>query len=65
MAKKPKITDTDRMKENFEIKCKKCGSEAVFINYEREGGYSEYTQWGSSVSMFCQGCQQSTYLEGD
>ena len=57
--KKARQTFNDFVKEHFELKCKKCGSLNVVIHYEHEGGYSEYTQWGSSVSMGCNDCGEN------
>lgn len=57
--KKVRQTFNEFVQERFELKCKKCGSTNVVINYEQEGGYSEYTQWGSSVSMGCNDCGEN------
>ncbi len=51
----------DLVHEQFELTCKKCGSKNVVIDYEEEGGYSEYTQWGSRVTIGCNDCKQNDF----
>lgn len=58
-TKKVRQSFTDFVKEHFQLTCKKCGSTNVVINYEQEGGYSEYTNWGSSFSMGCNDCGEN------
>ncbi len=61
-----KTTATEQVQERFIITCKKCGSNNVVIAYESEGGYSEYTQWGSSVTIGCNACKANDcYVESD
>jgi hypothetical protein len=52
-----------KVKERFELTCKKCGSKNVVIDYQEEGGYSEHTQWGSHVSIGCNDCQENDFYE--
>ncbi len=56
-------TFNDKVQKQFEIICRKCGSKNVVINYEEDGGYSEYTNWGSSFSMGCNDCKQNDFYE--
>lgn len=51
-----------KVKKQFDIVCKECGSKEVYFDYEREGGYSEYTQWGSHVTFGCNTCKQNDLL---
>lgn len=53
----------DKVKEQFKLICLNCQSEDVYIDYEQEGGYSEYTQWGSHVSIGCNACKQNDFYE--
>jgi len=55
---KPK-SPHEQVKERFQILCRKCGSDDVYFDYEAEGGYSEYTQWGSAVSFRCAKCNDN------
>ncbi len=58
-------SDNEAVHQHFDLTCKKCGSKNVVLNYEKEGGYSEYTQWGSNVTIGCNDCQTDLYLSGE
>lgn len=63
---KPRPSVSEQIKAGFDMICKKCGSHDVHLRYEKEGGYSEYTQWGSSLSIGCNGCKDNDmYLDAD
>lgn len=56
---KKQQTFNEFVHQYFDLVCKKCNSKNVVINYEQEGGYSEYTQWGSSLSIGCNDCGEN------
>lgn len=58
-TKKVRQTFDEFVHLHFDLTCKKCGSTNVVINYEEEGGYSEYTEWNSSVSIGCNDCGEN------
>ena len=57
----------DRMRtiimDNFEIKCKKCGSSDIkIVEYDDYDGNEEYC--GSHYALRCKNCYQEEYIEG-
>lgn len=64
--KKPYKTSNDEVQECFELKCRKCGSTNVVLNYERESGYSDYTNWPAILTIGCNDCKKNDlYVNGD
>lgn len=63
-SKKDKRSQTDKLKEGFEITCKKCGSNDTYLNYQEEYSYSEYTSGGSSVTFYCRACGNEHHVDG-
>ena len=53
----------EKVHESFTILCKKCGSDDVVMRYEKEGGYSAYTKWGSHFAMGCNFCSNNDIYE--
>lgn len=62
----PKKTVNEQVKGHFLLMCLKCSSNNVVINYISEGGYSEETAWGSTVTIGCNDCgQNDLFLDAD
>ena len=57
-------SDNEAVHQYFDLTCKKCGSKNVVFSYAKEGGYSEYTQWGSHVVVACNDCHTDLWLQG-
>jgi hypothetical protein len=53
----------ERVRAQFKLSCRKCGSEDVTIDYEAPSRWSEHTSDPGTLSMGCNGCKANDLLE--